>query len=194
MVKSKVSSNNIRNSKLSKNNTNEKSIRDKIKMIERKSAILNNLKKNGIKVAMLILVLLVILIYTNLNKKIVIDEYTNISKLSSNKYSKEIVNLYNRDGQLDMFLNEMDRVQNLVGVYVISNSTLRENGFSDLIKTLNKEINNDKWVKLNSEKSKYYNGKYSIDNDGNVKFKFDTKKIEPSWVSNESISRYIILN
>lgn len=198
MIESKVGSNKIRSSKLSKNKHGKKSSREKIMMVEKRSAIVNNtkvfLKKNFLKITILLFALLVILVYTNSNKKISIDENTDISKLSSDKYSSEIVNLYNRDGQLDEFLIEMNRVQSLVGIYLISNSTLKENSFSELIKTLNKEINNDKWVDLNSEKSKYYNGKYTIDDSGNLKFKFASKEIEPDWISSDSISRYIILN
>ncbi len=202
MIKSKVRGNKAKNRKLNKNNINlktnininEHSCREKIRMIERKSAILSKVKKNFIKIAALVSVILVILIFTNLNKKIVIDEYTNIAELSSNKYSKEIIQLYNRDGELDTFLKEMNRVQSLIGVYVISNSTLKESSFSDLVKNLNKEINNNEWIKLNSSKSIYYNGQYTIDDSGNLKFKFGSKNIEPSWINDESIRRYITLN
>lgn len=200
MIESKVGSNKVKNNinAVTKSKHGKKSSREKIMMVEKRSIILNNLnvffKKNFLKITMLLLVLLIILVYTNSNKKISIDEYSDISKLSSNKYSSEIVNLYNRDGQLDIFLTEMNRVQNLVGIYLISNSTLKENSFSELIKTLNKEINDDEWKNLNSEKSKYYNGKYTIDDSGNLKFKFDSKDIEPEWINNENISRYVALN
>ncbi|MDD2376770.1 MAG: hypothetical protein PHD15_04165 [Clostridia bacterium] len=170
------------------------SSREKIIMAERKSIIINKFKKNIFKISTVLLILLIVLIYTNSNKKIVVDEYSDISELNVNKYSSEIVALYNRNDQLDKFKEEMSRVQTLVGTYVISNSTLKENSFSELIKTLNNEINNDKWVNLDSEKSKYYNGKYNIDSNGNVKFKFNNKEIEPNWINNEDISRYITLN
>ncbi|MDF2865492.1 MAG: hypothetical protein K0R72_301 [Clostridia bacterium] len=206
MIENKVGSNKKTSSKLYKNNINvensnrhgKKSNREKIMIMEKRSIMINNIKilfkKNFLKLSILFLALLVILIYTNSNKKISIDEYSNISELNASKYSSEIVNLYNRDGQLDLFLAEMNRVQSLVGIYLISNSTLKENSFSNLIKDLNKEINNDNWLKLDSEKSKYYNGKYTIDDTGNLKFKFGNKNMEPNWINNDNISRYVILN
>jgi len=190
--KNKLSKNNIKATIKSKNG---KTIsREKIIMAERKSIIMNKFKKNIFIITTLLFVLFIIILFINSNKKISVDEYSNISNLNADKYSTEIINLYNRDGDLDKFLVEMNRVQTLVGTYIISNSTLKENSFSELIKTLNNEINNDKWVKLNSKKSNYYNGKYNIDNNGNVKFKFETKKIEPNWINSENISRYITLN
>jgi|GEM_PF-1945909 len=197
MIESKV--NKIRNNELSKNttiksNNRKTNSRKKIIMAEKRSIIANKLKKDILKIVALLFILLIVIIYINSNKKLNIDENSNISKLDTNKYSSEIINLYNRDSQLDKFSLEMDRVQTLIGTYVISNSTLKENSFSELIKTLNNEINNNKWVKLASQKSSYYSGKYSIDENGYLKFKFDSKKIEPNWINNEKISRYIILN
>jgi hypothetical protein len=190
--KNKLSKNNI---KATIKNKNGKTIsREKIIMAERKSIIKSKFRKNILKIATLLFALFIVIFFINSNKKITVDEYTDISKLNVNRYSTEIVNLYNRDNQLDKFLVEMNRVQTLVGTYIISNSTLKENSFSELIKTLNNEINSEKWVKLDSKKSNYYNGKYNIDNNGNVKFKFDSKKIEPSWINSENISRYITLN
>jgi len=194
MSKSKVISKN----KLSKNNTKSKhnitSSREKIIMAEKKSIIINKFKKNILKIAALFIVFLIIIFIVISNKKVDINANSNISKLDADKYSVEIINLYNGTNQLDKFTVEMNRVQNLIGTYLISNSTLKENSFSELVKTLNSEINKDKWVKLSSEKSIYYNGKYTIDNNGNLKFKFESKKIEPNWINNESIARYITLN
>jgi len=200
MIESKA--NKIRNNKVSKNNINttikskqgKTSSREKIIMAERKSIIVNKFKKNILKVSPVLLILFIVLIYANSSKKVDIDENSNISNLNVSKYSNEIVALYNKDDQLDKFLTEMSRVQTLVMTYVITNSTVNEGSFSDLVKTLNNEINKDKWVKLDSEKSNYYNGKYTIDNNGNVKFKFETKEIEPNWINSENISRYITLN
>jgi len=200
MIENKA--NRIRNNKVSKNNINatikskqgKTSSREKIIMAERKSIIVNKFKKNILKVTPVLLILFIVLIYANSNKKLDINDNSDISNLNASKYKNEIVKLYNRDDQLDKFLIEMSRVQTLVGTYLITNSTLSEDSFSELVKTLNNEINNDKWVKLDSEKSNYYNGKYTIDNNGNVKFKFETKEIEPSWINSENISRYITLN
>ncbi|MEG1705030.1 MAG: hypothetical protein RR290_00450 [Clostridia bacterium] len=125
-----------------------------------KNSIFN---KKYVRIATIFLaVLILIILITNMNKKIEINKDTNISKLDSSKYITEIISLYNRDGEETKFLTEMNRVQTLIGTYLINNSTLKENSFSDLVKKLNNEINNDKWNSLNSFKSVYYNGKYSI--------------------------------
>lgn len=193
MEKSKVGSKKVKNSmnrtKMVKTNS-----REKIMEIEKNAIIRNKRKKLIFTLSTLLLVLLVILVSNNLNRKVNIDETSNIANLNANKYQSEIINLYNREGQLDLFMKEMDRIQSLVGTYVISNSTLKSNSFNELITKLNNEINDPTWVELNSQKSKYYLGKYIIDDNGYVKFKFGTKKIEPEWINNEKIERYIILN
>lgn len=202
MEKSKVGSNKTKNSNLSKNNKNsiirtkmvKTNSREKIMEIEKNAIIRNKRKKLIFTLSTLLLVLVIILAYNNSNKKIEIDELTDISSLNADKYQSEILNLYNRDGQLELFEQEMDRIQSLVGTYVISNSTLKANSFNDLITKLNNEINDNTWVELSSQKSKYYLGKYSIDENGYVKFKFSTKKIEPEWINNKEIEKYIILN
>lgn len=202
MEKSKVGSNKTKNSNLSKNNKNsiirtkmvKTSSREKIMEIEKNAIVRNKRKKLIFTLSTLLLVLVIILAYNNSNKKIEIDELTDISSLNADKYQSEILNLYNRDGQLELFEQEMDRIQSLVGTYVISNSTLKANSFNDLITKLNNEINDNTWVELSSQKSKYYLGKYSIDENGYVKFKFSTKKIEPKWINDKEIEKYIILN
>lgn len=170
------------------------SIRDQINNKEKECIAKHKKKIIFMIILAVVFVLLSIPIYFKLNKKLLIDDNTNICKLNSNKYSKEIINLYNRDGELDKFLKEMNRVQTLVGTYIISNTTLNEELFNQLIKTLNKEINEEKWVTLDSEKSKYYTGVYSVDKSGNIKFKFSSKNIEPDWINNQKIVRYVILN
>lgn len=199
MERSKVGSKKVKNSNLSKNSIiKEKMVktssREKIMQLEKNAIIKNKRNKVIFTLSALLLVLVIVLVYNNSNKKIIIDEYTDISDLNANKYQSEILDLYNRDGQLEAFMQEMDRVQSLVGTYVISNSTLKSNSFDELISKLNNEINDDTWVELNSQKSKYYLGKYSIDDKGYVKFKFGSKKIEPEWINNSEIERYIILN
>lgn len=206
MEKSKVGVKKIKDTKVSEININavnrNKSSRKSSKISSQETlnenVIMNPFKtffsKHGLKLATLLLVLIVIAIFTSINQKINVDENSDIAALNADKYSKEIVNLYNRDQQLNEFYTEMNRVQTLVGTYLISNCTLNDNSFSGLVKNLNKEINNDIWPSLNSEKSKYYNGKYSIDENGNLKFKFSSKKIEPTWIHDESIARYVIFN
>lgn len=202
MEKSKVGSKKVKNNSLFKtkavssvkNKMAKTNSREKINEIEKNAIIRNKRNRNLFTVTTLLLVVTVILLYNNSNKKIVIDEYSNIVDLDSKKYQSEILQLYNREGESEAFLTEMNRVQTLIGTYLISNSTIDKNSFSDLIKSLNKEINKEIWVNLNSEKSKYYYGEYRIDSGGYVKFKFGSKEIEPNWINDEQISKYIILN
>lgn len=195
MINNKVTNTRISNSDMKKH---IKSSREKIIEKEQRSMlftkIINFLKNNIIVIVALLAILIVVAILVNSNKKIEINETTKIGTLDSGKYKSEIVNLYNREGELNLFLKELNRVQSLIGTYVISNSTLQDNSFSNLIKKLNSEINLEKWNELKSEKSSYYNGTYSIDASGNLKFKFSSKDIEPNWIKDTTISRYIILN
>ena len=40
----------------------------------------------------------------------------------------------------------------------------------------------------------YWNGTWSVDNKGKLKFKFSNKKIEPDWISDATVSNFVIAN
>lgn len=140
-----------------------------------------------------IIFLVIVIIITSDGKNIKVSE-SSISKVDVSKKANEIVSMYNRDGEKELFINEMNRVQNLVATYLISNMTTDENSKASIINEIKKEISSDNWNKVLSNKSTYYRGSYYLDDNGNVSFKFETKEIEPNWIKDEDVAKYITLN
>ena len=61
-------------------------------------------------------------------------------------------------------------------------------------KEIVKELKKDSWSGILNNKSTYYVGQYILDEKCNIKFKFKSKEIEPNWINDEEVKKYIILN
>lgn len=143
-------------------------------------------------VLVLIIIFLVVLIVSLNNKSI--NENTNISKLNTNKYSEKILEEYEKEGRKEQFLNEYDTIQSAIGVYLIDNSTLSKDSFENVVKETQEILESKNWNVLNISKPELWNGTWTLDDSGNLKFKFGKKQIEPSWIKDDDVSSKIIFN
>ncbi len=150
-----------------------------------------NVKKFVIAI-FIILVIITILICVCSKKKI--SDSTNVSKLNSSKYSKQILQEYEKDGMLDKFIEDYENIQTSIGMYILNNSTMDSDSFTNISNSLNKELKSDTWKSIELNRPTTWNGEWKIDDEGKLKFKFDTKEIEPSWVKNENVTEKILLN
>ncbi|MEG1008529.1 MAG: hypothetical protein RSE41_08980 [Clostridia bacterium] len=144
--------------------------------------VVKNIKKNNNLfkiILLLIVVVIVVFCVSSIGREKVINSKTDMFKVNTKKYSSVIVFDYNKTGE-QLFITEMENVQNVVANYLLENSTTDKNSFKKLVKKVNSEINKNKSKVLNFSKSKYYVGKYNINKDGQVKFKFD-KNVDPKW-------------
>ena len=64
----------------------------------------------------------------------------------------------------------------------------------ELIEEIAKILDSEDWSKLNIEKNSTWNGKWNIDENGRVNFKFANEKIEPTWALTLSDQGYVVLN
>ena len=140
----------------------------------------------------LIIVFLFIIIFVLKNKNI--SSNTDISKLNSSKYSDKILEEYEKDGKKQEFLSDYSAVQNNVGMYIIDNSTLDDNSFENVTSSVNQIISSDNWETLNIAKPTKWNGDWSVDSKGIVKFKFSKKSSEPTWSKDEDLKDKLLLN
>lgn len=156
---------------------------------------IKNLKKFVTFIIISIIILfIIVLVILLLNKKENIDENTDISNLNVKKYTSEIKEAYELDGKKDKFIEDYYYVQNGVGMYILNNSTLDNNSFESLLDKLNKTLAKKDWSEIEMEMPTSWNGKWSVNEKGNVKFKFSNKDIEPSWLSDESVKSLVELN
>lgn len=151
-------------------------------------------KKFLIFVFSIVVIISVIIIVVSLNKKIEINDSTDISKLNATKYCTEIKSEYNKDENKNKFIDDCNKIQEKIGMYIINNSTLDDTSFENLISKLNESLADNNFSIIEMDNSTYWNGTWSVDNKGKLKFKFSNKKIEPDWISDVTVSNFVITN
>ncbi len=145
-------------------------------------------------ISLLVIIALVIVIVKLVSPAKEIKTGTKIDDLNAKKYADLILLEYEKNGQKEMFLSDYEKVQTKIGVYILNNSTLDDNSFSKISKDLNKELSKDKWGLIDIERPTNWNGKWSINEQGILKFKFNNKDIEPSWKNDTELQNKLIIN
>ena len=171
------------------NQRNQNNQNSQKRSVNKNKIVIKDKKKFGIII--LVLVVIIILIIA-LNGKVKIDDTTDLSKLDTKKYSKELVEKYN--SSKEKFLEDYNLIQGGVGLYIINNATLDSDSFSNMYKEITDMFSSSNWSKIDVEKNTYWNGTWSIDENGILKFKFGSKELEPTWVNDSDILGKVILN
>lgn len=142
-------------------------------------------------VVSIIAILIVIISY---NKKVEINEATDISKLNASKYSSQIANEYNKENMKEKFLFDFNNIQNQISIYLISNSTIDDFSFEKLVDQVNEILKTNDWQKIQIDKPIIWNGNWSVSSEGKLNFKFQNNKIEPNWINDSEIGNLVIKN
>ena len=101
---------------------------------------------------------------------------------------------YNKEEAKEKFLLDYDLVQGAVGLYIMNNSTLDNNSFESIIGKIREILQKKEWMKLDIEDPNFWNGVWSVTDDGMVKFKFGDENIEPDWIKDEELINKLIIN
>ncbi len=181
-IKGKTINPNINKVKKSNNNSNKKKVE-----------IVNPIRF-AIVVFVFIAVVILVIVLVKANTKVDIKEVNDISKLNAKKYANEILMEYQKDDIKQKFIEDYDLIQGAVGLYIMNNSTNSPDSFSNIINDLKNILKEDDWSKLEIDKPNFWNGNFSVDENGILKFSFSLKEIEPSWISDEDIVSRVILN
>lgn len=145
----------------------------------------------GVLIGIIVLICIIVSSIANSSNK---DDIDNLASVNAKKYSNEIVSKYESNEMKTLFINDYSNIQNAIGMYIMNNSTLDKNSFSSIISKLQKVLNSQDWSSLNINKPSMWNGKWQVNSDGILKFKFSIKDIEPSWINDDDISSKIIFN
>ncbi|MCX8075358.1 MAG: hypothetical protein N2749_07230 [Clostridia bacterium] len=156
--------------------------------------VIYEIKPRFYAVIIVIILILVLLIINSVKKDIVIDDSLNVMAINVSKYSDEIKIQYEKTGEKDKFINEYNIVQQSVGMYIMNNSTVDSTSYDNLLKDIKKELKKSDWSKLNMQKSTYWAGNWTVNDEGMVKFKFSSKKVEPDWIRDNDISNMFEYN
>lgn len=177
---------------------NTKSNKNKVKDIKKGSnnrIMIKDKKKFCITIIIVVLIIIFLIIaLIALNKKEDISKVEDYSVLDTDKYSRELLDEYNKNESKEKFLSDYDLVQGAVGLYIMNNSTLDNNSFESIIVNLKEILKKEEWSKLDIDIPKYWNGFWSVTDDGIVKFKFGSKDIEPSWINDEELTNKLKFN
>lgn len=151
-------------------------------------------KKFLLFVGILVILISCIIVIISFNKKVEINDATDISRLNANKYYEEIQAEYNKVESKDKFLNDYNNIQNSIGVYIINNSTISDSSFENLISEINDSLSKNNFEKFELDVPTFWNGKWSVNEKGKLRFKFQNKKIEPIWIDSEELINIIDKN
>ncbi len=147
-------------------------------------------------ISMSIFILIIVFICILISKITLNSDLKNksVSEINPQKNYSKILEIYNKDGMKEKFIKDYNEVQNAVGMYIMNNSTIQNDSFSNIILQLNSEFRKDKWDENIINKPSDWNGTWSVDENGIVKFKFSSSKIEPKYIDDEEIAKKVIKN
>lgn len=137
----------------------------------------------------IIIIIIIIVCVSNGNKG-----DSSLSSMDASKNVKELLSKYEASGMKEEFIKDYNEIQSKVGIYIMNNVTTDNSSFNNIVSDLNNVLKSNDWSKINLSKNDTWNGVWSLDKDGNLKFKFSLKKIEPSWVNEIELRTKLYLN
>ena len=168
-------------------------MKDKKKRIKIGNFVIKDMKKflTLILILILIVILICILISNIVNSSS--DEKT-LSSLDAKRNVKELSSKYESSEMKQVFLDDYNKIQSSVGLYIMNNVTTDSNSFNLVVNEINTILKSNNWEKLSITKNDTWNGTFSLDKEGVLKFKFSLKAIEPTWVNDSDIKNKLYLN
>ena len=137
----------------------------------------------------IIIIIIIIVCISNGNKG-----DNSLSSINASKNLKELVAKYEASGMKEQFINDYNAIQSKIGIYIMNNVTTDNGSFNNIVSDLNNVLKSNDWSKINLSKNDTWNGTWNLDKDGNLKFKFSLKNIEPSWVDDTELRTKLYLN
>jgi len=138
------------------------------------------------------IILLIVIVIIVSNRSITIDSNTDMARVNIKKYSEEVKLYY--EGLMNDFVAEYNNVQNMAWTYIYNNM-IGDKTMEVLINEVNQVLSTDDWSTIGMTKNTKWRGIYRIDVDTNaLLFKFETKEIEPAWITDLSVNYMIEVN
>lgn len=133
-------------------------------------------------------------IVNNIENNTVFVPNSNAQIKNVEKYEKKLIEEYQKDGKKEEFLKVADEMQEKSLTYVLDNLTESADSFNTNVKNIQKMYDNNEYSKLGIDYNSvnYWVGTWTIDEKGNVKFKFASASIKPMWTTDNNVNNYII--
>lgn len=115
-----------------------------------------------------------------------------------NEYSEESAlkakQLYDTSEMKDEFVQTFEEISAVLSSKLLDGTITDEQALRESIKNINKTLSSNDWSALNLNRPVKWIGTWHLNDNGFLKFKFSSKAFEPSWVNQECVSEYIVLN
>lgn len=140
------------------------------------------------------LIIALILVINNISKSDTFNSPDNTkAKYLNVKNSVKIKETYSTKENKEQFLNLAKDIELKVANYYI-NTTTSEQNFDLALDNLNKEFKDTEWKTIGMKDPKEWIGEWNVDKTGAIKFKFLNQQMEPNWINDIDVSKYIIKN
>lgn len=94
----------------------------------------------------------------------------------------------------ESFIQLKENIELKVANLMLDGTVIDDESMEEKIEDINNLLEKEKWDKLEITCNVEFAGTWRLDKNGMLKFKFDSKGIEPSWVEDTEIKEYIIKN
>ena len=101
---------------------------------------------------------------------------------------------YDTKEMKQQFLTKAQELSNVIYAKMLDGTVIDDKGLQDFIQNYNRVLATEYWESIGVTYSNKWIGTWYLDNKGFVKFKFATKEIEPSWIQDEDVKDYIVVN
>lgn len=109
---------------------------------------------------------------------------------SSNNVSTQTV----EENTKESFIELKESIELKVANLMLDGTVIDDESMEEKIEDINSLLEKEKWDKLEITCNVEFVGTWKLDENGMLKFKFDSKELEPSWITDTEIKEYIIKN
>lgn len=114
----------------------------------------------------------------------------NVSENDSMKVRES----YNKEKMKEKFLEDANDIEQNISKKILDGSVVNDDTLNAEVTRINGILLTGDWTYINCEYKKYWMGTWSLDKNVSLKFKFKNKLIEPNWINDQDISKYIVKN
>lgn len=118
----------------------------------------------------------------------------NVDTEYSEENALKAKEMYNTENMKDEFLNVVQEISQAVSAKLLDGRVTDNASLEASIKNINSVLASSSWDTLNIVRPTKWIGTWYLDGMGFLKFRFFNKTLEPDWASDESVSKYIVLN
>lgn len=118
----------------------------------------------------------------------------NVDAEYSEENALKARNMYNTEDMKNEFMDVAESISASVSAKLLDGTVTDVSSLEQSIQNINAVLSSANWDTLKLVRPTKWIGTWYLDASGFVKFKFSSKTLEPDWVSDESVSEYIVLN